>query len=228
MFLVKAFVPAGIFVTHLFLVQTAVVAIPAITFDESTGGAGLHTDSTVGWQFHVVKDIAVTGLGWYDENADGLNVSHRVGIWDAAGALLAEVTVPSGTGAPLDGQFRTVFISPIKLQAADNYTIGGLLYQSDPERLVCGNDNQQGPSVCAPVLQQNVDPRITYSAAVYSPASTDLTRPVLIGVSTQGYYGPSFSVQAVPEPALAWMGLWLLVGSAFIRAERKAIRERLA
>src|ERR1700693_727987 len=60
---------------------------------------------TLGWSFSVNSSISVTSLGAYDASLYGLNVAHDVGIWDAAGDLLASATVPSGTAGFLDSGY---------------------------------------------------------------------------------------------------------------------------
>src|SRR5205823_556088 len=69
----------------------------------TTNAAG--GDNTLGYDF-TVGDTAliVTQLGLWDENGDGLVNAHSVGLWDDAGALLASVTVPSGTIGILDNE----------------------------------------------------------------------------------------------------------------------------
>jgi hypothetical protein len=190
-------------------------AAPVLTFNEATGGSGLHTDISLGWQFNVLQSITVEGLGWFDENADGLQVSHHVGIWSPAGVLLVDAIVPAGTLATLDGQFRTASTATIVLPPGNGYIVGGQSFAlaTDSERLACGNPGVG--SACYPVLAQTLDPRVQWSAATFSTSSSFL-RPAMIGVSSQGCYGPSFSVQLVPEPktglplALSMLGFTLL------------------
>jgi hypothetical protein len=52
-------------------------------------------------------------LGVFDADRNGLAESHQVGIWvEASRALIVSTNVPSGVGAPLDGDFRFVDIVP--------------------------------------------------------------------------------------------------------------------
>jgi len=39
------------------------------------------TNGVYGWSFELVRPITVTGLAWFDQNADGLSHSHEIGIW---------------------------------------------------------------------------------------------------------------------------------------------------
>jgi hypothetical protein len=109
---VLAFVPACV-----------VWAVPAIQFNEATGGNGTNANQSVGWQFNVLAPITVTGLGWFDQGGDGLGHEHTVGIWGPGGALLTSILVPTGVAASLDGQYRTVPIAPLLLSVGDGYIV---------------------------------------------------------------------------------------------------------
>jgi hypothetical protein len=188
----------------------AALAAPVLSFNEATGGAGLHTNISLGWRFDVLQSVTVEGLGWFDENADGLQNAHQVGIWSPAGVLLVDTTVPAGTTTPLDGQFRTAAVTPIVLTPGNGYIVGGQSFalSTDSERLACGNPD--GISACFPVLAQTLDPRVQWTAATFSTMST-FVRPAMVGVSSQGYYGPSFSVQAIPEPSTFIVAMFAIV-----------------
>jgi hypothetical protein len=140
-------------------------AAPILTFNESTGGSAGRSNQSVGWKFNVLSPIVVNGLGWYDENNDGLSLSHLVSIWNPTGVLLASVTIPAGAVAPLDGQFRTSPITPLTLAAGAGYIVGGVDSVLDTERLACG-----GAGVCLGSMIQTVDPRIAYVNATFGTA----------------------------------------------------------
>jgi SnoaL-like domain len=92
-------------------------------------------ESVCGWAFKPTVDIAVTELGCYDEDQDGLAVPHRVGIFDVlARRLVAGVQV--GPASTLDGAFRW---EPLKdqvvLKAGRPYLVGAeTLGTDDPEK----------------------------------------------------------------------------------------------
>ncbi|HOY58636.1 MAG TPA: GDSL-type esterase/lipase family protein [Verrucomicrobiota bacterium] len=72
----------------------------------------------------------VTHLGYYDSGSDGLQSTHRVGVYAATpagagtGALLAEVTIPAGTNAFLENGYRWVSLpSPLTLEAKTSYVL---------------------------------------------------------------------------------------------------------
>ena len=70
---------------------------PQNTFAGTVGGVFLTTYSywpNVNW------------LGYYDKDGDGLANSHQVALWGGNNNLLASVTVPAGTAAPLVNGYR--------------------------------------------------------------------------------------------------------------------------
>ena len=75
-------------------------------FDPVAGGMRDDFTGVLGGVFKAtsVSNRVVTHLGYYDQSSDGLQRSHRVGIFSASsagsgtGALLAQVTIPAGTG----------------------------------------------------------------------------------------------------------------------------------
>lgn len=108
---------------------------------------------TWGWTFCVKTPIRVTHVAWYDEDADGLSHSHRIGLWkdltgsidwpfvgDSSEQLLYDVppnppffagapglTIPAGLASELDGPWRKVAIpgGPLELQPG-GYALGGI------------------------------------------------------------------------------------------------------
>jgi hypothetical protein len=83
---------------------------------------------TIGGSFLVGSvDTPVTHLGYYDLNQDGLNLSHRVGIWPVTGGTtpVGFVTVPAGAGTLLTNGYRWVALdTPILLRANTTYILG--------------------------------------------------------------------------------------------------------
>lgn len=183
-------------------------ADPVLSFDPTTGTSGNNATQSVGWQFNVLESITVVGLGWYDQGADGLSVAYEVGIWAPDGTLLASVIVPSGTSAPFDGQFRTVAIAPLVLGVGAGYIVGGLNSEASTDRLAAN-------------VAQTLDSRIVYVDATYSALDTVLVRPDQFSAADTGFYGPSFSVAPVPEPASLALGVFGLAGAGLVRLARR-------
>jgi hypothetical protein len=179
-------------------------AAPALTFTPGAFTAG-NNNQSVGWQFDVLAPTTVTGLGWFDDNADGLSLAHQVGIWDPSGTLLTSTTIPAGTGAPFDGQFRTVAVAPITLLPGNGYIVGGENFAASTDRIASN------------VTSQTLFPTLRYIDATFSPIGSGFVRPATFSAATTGFYGPSFSV---PEPATAAV---LLLGSIGLLMRRRQI-----
>jgi hypothetical protein len=94
------------------------------SFDDVNQYGSNGTDYTLGFEFQVITSLQVGGLGVYDYNKDGLSQADAVGLWTSSGTLLASVTVPAGTAAPLDNWFRWApLASPLTLQPG-TYVVG--------------------------------------------------------------------------------------------------------
>jgi len=107
------------------------VAGPASAFTglsfSSPGATNVDSTDTLGYQFQVgASSISLTGLGFYDFGQDGLQTAHDVGLWNNSGSLLTQVSVASGTSAPLVGFYRYAAVTPITLASGQTYTVGGL------------------------------------------------------------------------------------------------------
>ncbi len=183
----------------------AASSAPAITFNEATGVSGNNQNQTVGWQFDVMTPVVVSGLGWFDEGANGLGTAHTVGIWAPNGTLLTSVVVPAGTAAPLDGQYRIADIPDIMLPVGTGYIIGGENFSSSNDRLVAN-------------ALQVVDPRIHFVDATYSLIGSGFVRPTYFSIADTGFEGPMAAL--VPEPATV---LLLATGLRRVRRSRAAI-----
>jgi len=109
------------------------------------GDAGLGTNGTIGWTFMLSEPLTLAGLAWYDDNTNGLNYAHEIGIWlydagsnrwsyDVTNApLVLSATVPAGTNAVLNSGFRVVeFESPTNL-ALGFYIVAGTWYSENPD-----------------------------------------------------------------------------------------------
>ena len=102
-----------------------------IALNSTISGAHFSTEnSTKGWAFTTSSPLLVTQLGLWDQGNNGLNASHVVSIWTSTGTLMAQTTIPSGTGATLVDGFRYVSITSVLLPAG-SYTIGGFYGRLD-------------------------------------------------------------------------------------------------
>lgn len=104
----------------------ASASVVAITSPNS--GANIFHDEanwTVGYEFKVgTSPLLVSALGVWDQDNDGLAVSHQVGIWATNGTLVANLTISGGT---LVGQYRYAPLgAAVLLTANENYRIGSL------------------------------------------------------------------------------------------------------
>ena len=163
---------------------------PAYTFGVMGGGGAGFTGYTFGSLFTVVTACTVTDLGAYDHGQDGLNASMPVGIWSAAGTLLASTTVT--TSDKLVGFFRYhTLTTPVALTAGQQYYVGAM---------VTNGSDAVGQSPAS----FTVDPRITFNSTVYGTGAS-LVRPTNILGSTPAYITSDFlfgSSNAAPTVTL--------------------------
>ena len=159
----------------------------------------------------MLSPVTVTGLGWFDENHDGLGIAHEIGIWDSAGNLLVSATVPNGTVGTLDVQYRTVSVSPLDLEVGAGYVVGGLNASNTGDRL-------------AATVTFTIDPRLAFNHATSSDFTATFGEPTNNSVALNGFFGPMFEIgatDAVPEPGtVALAGISLLVLTALQRHRR--------
>jgi Domain of unknown function (DUF4082) len=149
---------------------------------------------TLGFDFTVGStSLLVTALGLWDENQDGFNNSHSVGLWDNAGNLLGSVVLSSGTTDPLLGQFRYVTLTtPVTLLAGMTYVLGGSYLGGDA-------DHVKSTDATNPAT---FDPAVTPGTIRFSAGGSGFAFPDSSGISGP-ILGPnaefSFASGAVPE-----------------------------
>src|SRR5688500_14478018 len=70
-------------------------------------------DDLTGFRFTVgPADVSVTELGFFDDGRDGLGEAHEVAIYDVATRKeIVRASVPAGTAATLEGDFRFVVVA---------------------------------------------------------------------------------------------------------------------
>lgn len=98
-------------------------------------------NNTFGWRFVPTTDIDVTALGFFDATSlltgsqAGLNQAHAVGIYRVSDqALLASNTIPAGTLADLNANFRYIaFPDPVRLSGGITYVMAGFALSLSPD-----------------------------------------------------------------------------------------------
>lgn len=158
------------------------LGIFAVEFLPGSGSCGSNNSQSVGWQFDVLNPVTVTAMCWFDEGGNGTEVDHEVAIWDPAGNMIAStnVTVPMGTAAMLDGNWRVVDIPPTLLAPGNGYIVGG----QNASHSECLSFN----------VSQTVHPDINFFDATYGGGVAPLERPTSFSGAINGFYGVSFQL----------------------------------
>lgn len=149
------------------------------------------TGDVVGWRFQVTDEMQVTNLGvWNNDNTGGMDVPHKVGIWDNTPALICSVTVTT-SGTVID-DFIYESIDPISLYSGMTYTIGTLYAVDDSDNYI----SSASSAVWAP--------EVTFYQSVYpSSGSLGFVFPAFSTTST-GRFGPNFLFDNVALERSTW------------------------
>ena len=158
----------------------------------------------------------VNYLGYYDNGGDGLVNSHVVSLWDNSNGntLLASVTVPAGTAAPLVDGFRWVQLpSTVNLTYNNWYVIGAQTDNVDTWGDLITGDAQ----VSFSGQYANLDSGYEFSRAGRYGNIADGAPSNQAGGSDAIYPAANmgFNVVPVPEPstlALLGVGTSMLLG----------------
>jgi hypothetical protein len=163
-------------------------------------GSSQH-NSTKGWAFTISSPVLVTQLGLWDQSNNGLNTSHVVSIWTSTGTLMAQTTIPAGTGATLMDSFRYVSITSVLLPAG-SYTIGGFYGKLSDQFAIHPSTITTGSGV-------------TYNGS-RSAAGFAFPAGNFFG-NVNSYFGPNFqfTTVAIPDSGSTWTLLLLGVTAAF-------------
>jgi hypothetical protein len=173
-----------------------------------TGGTQAPMGATTnhGWRFTANETFTLTDLGLWDDDLDGMDINHPIGIWEyATQTLLTSGLISAGTGDPLLEHFRYTDVPDVVLQAGVDYVIGFATPSANQDKMVYSAPEG---------LTYN--PAITYIEARYGGGDGTLAMPGPTTSTTAYRFGPNF--QFVPEPGT--MGLMLLGGLALIRGRK--------
>lgn len=195
----------------LLITRSAFAAVPAVSF---TGGLfDSFADDTIGFRFTVGdSDISVSALGFYDRGFDGLSDAHDVAIFHVlTESAVLSATIPSGAVAPLEDGFRFLEVTPATLLAGGTYVING--YRPTAADGILFNASKL---TTAPFLTYDTQVAANRTGGL---AYTNTPFPD----AANGWFGPNFKADVVPEPA---SGALLLVGAVLFcgRRTRRAVR----
>lgn len=157
-----------------------------------------------GWQFTANENITLTLLGLWDDDNDGMDIEHPVGLWEFnSGTLLTSGVISAGTGDLLIDHFRYVDVPDVDLLAGVSYVVGFYTPSTNDDKMVYASP-----------VGLVVDPAITYVQARYG-GNGSLLMPGPSTTTTYCRFGPNF--QFVPEPGT----LVLLLGGSLLLARRR-------
>jgi len=165
---------------------------PGIT----AGGFG--NKGSWGFTFYITAPITVSALGLWDDNSNGLNSAHQVGLWEYGAALKATATIDNlSTVVPSlnsdNGRWLfTTLAAPVTL-GVGTYTLGFF----NPN----GGDNFYNFSPGNEIFQDEA----SYQFASARASSNSLIFPDSNSGSS-GWVGPNLQTAAVPEVGSIVMG----------------------
>ena len=203
---------------HMSLVRNGIAAAVIATFagmgaaqadQMSYTFSSINIDGTngqwsLGYEFSPNSNISVDQLAIFDDGQNRGSV-HAVGIFNSSGTLLASVNITQGTN--VNGFFDWAKIGALTLQGGQDYYIAEETGTSNYTYNVNG-------------FTPNSD--ITYIADAFTLSSTLVFPNGGCCTTTDGYFGPNFAFNSVPEPGtLAIMGAGL-AGFGGWRLRRKA------
>jgi hypothetical protein len=153
---------------------------------------GTFGGATFGSSFTTKTACAVTHLGVYDHNQNGLNGNMQVGLWNASGVLLASTTVLRNDSLYRNCRYHPL-ATPLPLAANTRYYIGAYYAVSD----VYGYTPLSFAS----------DSRITFSGYAYRTGSFSFPNEAQGTPTGQvGYFGANLLLEADLKAPLANAG----------------------
>jgi hypothetical protein len=179
--------------------------------DTAKDGARFLGGFVIGNQFTVgAADVSINALGVWDQGGNGLVLSHDVGLWNSAGALVASATVPAGTSGVLDDAYRYVTLgSNVTLLAGQQYRVAALFQTVDDPFNDPWDPDGDGNPFGSPAVGDGVAVIAGGGVATvdgdYFAASGVLVEPVNFGGGTPGRWGAA-NARFVPEPTSIALG----------------------
>jgi hypothetical protein len=153
-------------------------------------GFGADTNAVYGWTFQLLQPVVVTGVGWYDQGQDGLMNPHEVGLWQGSyynyTGLVFSATVPAGTAAPLNGDWREIDFNVSLTLQPGYYALAGA---------------RRGPSddVVEFTDELSIDPRIAPGSVLPMASPGGFAAPTGGPFVYGAEIGPTLFVEPIPE-----------------------------
>ncbi|MDF1845201.1 MAG: PEP-CTERM sorting domain-containing protein [Rubripirellula sp.] len=200
------------------LVASAGQVQAGIIFSSIGGSPESGQNYTYGFDFTPVQDITVDSLGFYDFGQDGLNASHRVGIWTTSGVLLTSTTVTTANSTlsgPVfnGGQFRFTPIAGLDLDVGTTYRFGAAIEGAYDTWFFGGTNISESPSLA-----------LVSTSGFYASGDFVFPSSTVGNTYAVGSFTAVPTTAAVPEPSsLALFGIGACV--AGLGAARRRRRE---
>lgn len=192
---------AAAFIVASVLIWNARADTLAVNVDTGYFGGLSRGPGVFGWQFSPRQNLVVTSLGLYDTPGfngfwgDGLLEQHEIGIWNVLTpeTPVATVLLPSGVGTQLHNGARFIAIEPFQLTAGNEYVIGALSGDVDPDF----------GDFAANYFPMVIDPSLEFiGRRLGGLRSESLVFPEFLEPGVAGEFGPNFMF-VVPEPTTA-------------------------
>jgi hypothetical protein len=177
------------------------------------------TNYDVGWSFTLSQAKLITALGFWDNDANGLSVSHDVALWNTSGGLLAQAVVTSGS-TPVDsfdglgGQWLFENLATPLVLNPGTYILGADYADSSDLMRQGSVSFNPGPDITFVNARFSLNP----TAGLDFPDTDDQAPPFY------AYFGPNMMMEAVPEPSSMLLVGLLTAGGGFRAVRRKFFR----